>query len=494
MIDDRPKESKESKMTSNESYVAVGVACMFTALINEWSVFHYIAYVKGGDRFVNHYDDSLEKWTLFASLATSLTFTLNYVNTPWIQGVMTSVVAEILMSVLSIVVAYIRGRRRLPRPLKKRDIKRVATLEIPKSRLKKLCSRPPQVVRWDILGVALSGLFGKLASVPLPRCLRAPYFRWYARKTGANLDEIDGDLESFPSLRAFFTRKLKPGSRPISRDDLVSPVDGKVVVFGKVTSDRIEQIKGVTYSSSDFLGEDDPLLNHKHNKKSVFHVVIYLNPGDYHRLHSPCKFAIHRLRHFPGTLFPISPLLSRLVPDLFSLNERVVLQGSWKHGAMSYVAVGAYNVGSMSFNFDKTIRTNRLIRDWRNPNLSISGMRRDIGDYAYERSYDPAILVNKASEIGTFNLGSTVVMLFEAPDDFEFDLSVNQKIKLGQSIGHVIVGDGGGGSISSIPTSASPTTKRGRKKSTSTSSSSSSSKRRSSRRQRSKTPTRKRRN
>ena len=215
----------------------------------------------------------------------------------------------------------------------------------------------------------------------------------------------------------------------------MSPVDGKVVVFGKVTSDRIEQIKGVTYSSSDFLGEDDPLLHGVSSKKSVFHIVIYLNPGDYHRLHSPCKFAIHRLRHFPGTLFPISPLLSRLVPDLFSLNERVVLQGSWKHGAMSYVAVGAYNVGTMSFNFDHTIRTNRLIRDWRNPNLSISGIRRDIGDYAYEREYDPAVLVKKASEIGTFNLGSTVVLLFEAPDDFEFCVDVDQKIKLGQSLG-----------------------------------------------------------
>ena len=415
-----------------ESYVAVGIACVFTALVNWWSLFHYIAVVEG-NRFTKHYDDSVEKSILCVSLGFAAILSLNCATVPLIQALMTCFVGEISMSFLSVIVAKVRGRRKLPRPLKKRDIKRVNQEEPVRSRFKKLC-RPPQVVRWDILGVALSGLFGKLASVPLPRCLRKPYYRWYARKTGVNLEEIEGDLESFPSLRAFFTRKLKPGSRPISREDIVSPVDGKIVVFGKVTSDRIEQIKGVTYSSSDFLGEDDPLLNVS-PKTSVFHVVIYLNPGDYHRLHSPCKLAIHRLRHFPGTLFPISPLLSRLVPDLFSLNERVVLQGSWKHGAMSYVAVGAYNVGTMSFNFDRTIRTNRLIRDWRNPNLSISGIRRDIGDYAYEREYDPAVLVKKASEIGTFNLGSTVVLIFEAPSDFEFCVDVDQKIKLGQSLG-----------------------------------------------------------
>ena len=58
---------------------------------------------------------------------------------------------------------------------------------------------------------------------------------------------------------------------------------------------------------------------------------------------------------YAGTVFPISPVVSRLVPGLFALNERVVLSGEWAHGSFSYTAVGAYNVGSMSFNFDSQV-------------------------------------------------------------------------------------------------------------------------------------------
>ena len=166
------------KDLEDENYIAVGIACIFTTLVNWWSIFHYIAFVKGGDRFIGHYDDSVEKAILCASLALAAIVSLNIATNPWIQGMITCVLGEISMSFLSIIVAKIRGRRKLPRPLKKRDIKRMNHEEPVRSGFKKMC-RPPQVVRWDILGVALSGLFGKLASVPLPRCLRGPYFRWY---------------------------------------------------------------------------------------------------------------------------------------------------------------------------------------------------------------------------------------------------------------------------------------------------------------------------
>jgi hypothetical protein len=41
--------------------------------------------------------------------------------------------------------------------------------------------RPAQVLRWDFAGVFFSNVFGKVNSVTLPRCLRAPLYRlWYA--------------------------------------------------------------------------------------------------------------------------------------------------------------------------------------------------------------------------------------------------------------------------------------------------------------------------
>jgi phosphatidylserine decarboxylase len=39
--------------------------------------------------------------------------------------------------------------------------------------------------------------------------------------------------------------------------------------------------------------------------------------------------------------------------------------------------------------------------------------------------------------MGGFKLGSTVVLVFEAPENFRFCIEQGQKIKLGDSIGNV---------------------------------------------------------
>lgn len=94
----------------------------------------------------------------------------------------------------------------------------------------------------------------------------------------------------------------------------------------------------------------------------MYFCVVYLAPGDYHRFHSPTNWVVERRRHFAGELFSVSPYMSRLLKDLFVLNERVALLGRWRYGFFGYVPVGATNVGSIRINFDADLRTNSPTR------------------------------------------------------------------------------------------------------------------------------------
>lgn len=51
--------------------------------------------------------------------------------------------------------------------------------------------------------------------------------------------------------------------------------------------------------------------------------------------------------HVPGELLPVKAYYANKVKGLFTLNERVVLNGRWKEGFFSLGMVGAFNVGSI---------------------------------------------------------------------------------------------------------------------------------------------------
>eukprot|EP01117_Protostelium_nocturnum_P003567 TRINITY_DN1471_c0_g1_i1.p1 TRINITY_DN1471_c0_g1~~TRINITY_DN1471_c0_g1_i1.p1 ORF type:complete len:382 (+),score=140.55 TRINITY_DN1471_c0_g1_i1:92-1237(+) len=297
--------------------------------------------------------------------------------------------------------------------------------------------KPPQLVRWDLLGVFLSFLWGSINGLVLPSFLRVWVYKGWAYAFKANLDEVIEPLESFPCLKDFFSRSIDLTKRPITEEGMASPVDARVVVCGEVTEDRVREVKGISYSISGFLGREFSKIRRKSANSKLYHCVLYLAPGDYHRIHSSDDWKVSSRRHFPGTLFPIMPTVGRLIPNLLALNERVALLGERNDGSFySLTAVGAYNVGSMSFKFDSEIRTNSIRRDFRNPNLQYFSMG-GVGSYAYRMEYPNEIPVKKGEEIGLFNLGSTVVLIFES-ENFEFTVQSGDKVKLGQLLGREI--------------------------------------------------------
>lgn len=291
----------------------------------------------------------------------------------------------------------------------------------------------------------ISRCWGWLASCYIPASLRPFVFGWYSRVFNVNLEEaLYSDYKHYNTLSEFFTRPLKDGVRVIDPDaPLVSPADGRVLHFGRASNSLIEQVKGVNYSMESFTGpptwiEGSTLRKDLHYSETIkeindgstdlYQCVIYLAPGDYHRFHSPTHWQPVMRRHFPGELLSVSPRIAKWLPDLFCLNERVLYLGRWKYGFFSYTAVGATNVGSVQIYMDEALRTNRWI------GLGIGAKKK----LAYEEMrLEGGTELKKGDLIGQFNMGSTIVLIFEAPNTFKFAIKPGEKILVGAPLGYI---------------------------------------------------------
>ena len=194
---------------------------------------------------------------------------------------------------------------------------------------------------------------------------------------------------------------------------------------------------------------------------ALYYIVVYLAPGDYHRFHSPASWVAEKRRHFAGELYSVSPYLQRTLPGLFTLNERVVLLGRWRWGFFSFTPVGATNVGSIKINFDRELRTNSLTTDTAADRAAeeASGRGEPYSGFA-EATYGAASKIlgghalRKGEEMGGFQLGSSIVLVFEAPrglrksfdngsteelrkDGWQWGVQQGQQVRYGEVIGWV---------------------------------------------------------
>ncbi|KAK5100385.1 phosphatidylserine decarboxylase 1 [Lithohypha guttulata] len=189
----------------------------------------------------------------------------------------------------------------------------------------------------------------------------------------------------------------------------------------------------------------------------LYYLVVYLAPGDYHRFHSPVSWVCTSRRHFAGELYSVSPYVQRTLPGLFTLNERVVLLGHWKYGFFSYTPVGATNVGSIRINFDKELRTNSLTTDTEADRQAYAAKERGEAYSGFsEATYEGASAflqghpLSRGEEMGGFALGSSIVMVFEAPSGepsasdegkarggWTWNVQQGQKVQVGQALGWV---------------------------------------------------------
>lgn len=262
----------------------------------------------------------------------------------------------------------------------------------------------------------LSHLVGWLADRRIPRPLRAPIYRAYARATGADLDEIRLALPEYPSLSAFFVRHLKSDARPFLEacEALPSPVDGTVQSVDTIRAGMVLQAKGRPYSIQELCGATlDGLESEQGSGAAALEGgtawTIYLSPRDYHRIHSPENTTLEDVRWMEGTRFSVAPKVLLERPNVLAGNERCALRLVTDHGPLILVLVGALNVGRM-----------RVVGIEPGADGPPPGTRR------FERG----------EELARFEMGSTIVLLAPPGGPRPLaSLAPGDPVRMGQAIG-----------------------------------------------------------
>lgn len=245
--------------------------------------------------------------------------------------------------------------------------------------------------------------------------------------------------------------------------DLFSGPKQKKGIKSKDQSTKPEAASEAEARADLALGERPWYSRVTEHQTALYYIVVYLAPGDYHRFHSPTAWVAEKRRHFAGELYSVSPYLQRTLPGLFTLNERVVLLGRWRWGFFSFTPVGATNVGSIKINFDRELRTNSLTTDTAADRAAEEASARGEPYSGFaEATYEAASPILKGhalrrgEEMGGFQLGSTVVLVFEAPKGqrpsldegwmgektkrkggWNWAVEKGQKVKMGESLGWV---------------------------------------------------------
>lgn len=239
--------------------------------------------------------------------------------------------------------------------------------------------------------------------------------RVFAQRFGIDVDEAELPLEAYPNVHAFFTRRLKPGVRPVDPEEgsIVSPVDGVLSQHGPIEDGILTQVKGRTYTLEGLMGgaaEAEPFQGGQF-------LTIYLSPRHYHRIHSPVSGEVTHFDHIPGHLWPVNGPSVRSVPELFAVNERIITYVRTAGGAeVAVIKVGAVGVGRISLAYHDRVSN-------------------DPDQGRLKAEVAPPYEVARGGELGVFELGSTVIVVLPPGLATLSRLSEGQELRMGERIG-----------------------------------------------------------
>lgn len=249
----------------------------------------------------------------------------------------------------------------------------------------------------------LSSVFEKFAAYAFCPSIQQWINRAYIRMFSIKMEEFDTPA-SYPTLNALFTRSLvKMRDFDRSKDSMISPCDAVVMELGECENGQAMQIKNQQYFVRDFI---------KVELESGFNFVnFYLSPSDYHRFHAPVNLKVKSLEFIAGRLFSVSEKALLKNAEVFTKNKRVVLECEDDFGCpLFFVAIGALNVGGIQINFAPQVihfKTPQVLK------------------------FETPIDLQKGEEIGSFLMGSTIVLLSK---NWQYDLTRKEKVRFGQCV------------------------------------------------------------
>ena len=226
------------------------------------------------------------------------------------------------------------------------------------------------------------------------------------------------DIANFPDFNHFFTRKIKSELRPVTNTGIACPVDGTISQIGKIDGTTLIQAKGRYFSLEQLVTSEDEAIKFQNGN----FITLYLSPRDYHRIHMPVDGQLYKMFHVPGRLFSVNSVSTRVIKNLFSRNERVVCFFDTEIGPMAIIMVGALFVGSIDTVWAGTVT---------------SSNSNSVSNWSYSEDGDE-INLKRGDEIGRFNMGSSVIVLF-GPDimTWQSEYKPGQAVFMGSCLGAI---------------------------------------------------------
>ncbi|MBN2880756.1 phosphatidylserine decarboxylase [Candidatus Woesearchaeota archaeon] len=173
-----------------------------------------------------------------------------------------------------------------------------------------------------------------------------------------NINTKEFIKHDFKSFNDFFIRKIDLKYRKINQKNntIISPADGKILGFQRISETDTFNIKGQEFNLIKFLN-NKKLANKFHNA-SMF--IIRLSMPDYHRFHFPLDGIALKSKRVRGNLASVSPIATHIIPKIFWKNKRqyTIIENE-KIKEIIMAEIGASNVGSIKQTFLKNSKVNK---------------------------------------------------------------------------------------------------------------------------------------